>query len=581
MVWKRINDLIARLDKFPLWWLGFILFVVVFYPYLLLKQGSVFVVHDQLDETLMTYVLNARYLGQHVDSFPEILGGIPVSGMQPSAILFIPLYKIFPTFVAFLVQNAVVWFSAFFGMYFAVRELSESDLLSLVLASCFSMLPFLAVYGLSTMGVPLLLYCALCLWKKKRKVVAFLGILMFGLTTHLVLIGYVVLGFWLLGILWSVLAKRGNKWLYLGFWELLATYLVVNRSLFVELLIGTDRYVSHREELVNQALPFWDTVREVFLRSAQHVDSLHQRLILPILLLIILGACFFPRMERRARERYLAAAGGLVVLAGIALLYGICKSEPVVAWKNSQTGFLRYFQLERFYWLYPAGWYLEFVLCLLPWWNSTGQAAWNRPAWKVLALGVLLLPTMLLIRTESSFYRNIDQKNNGSGITGYITWESYYAEDLMDKIEETIGRDMDTYRVAHLGISPAPSLLHGFYTVDGYSNNYPLDYKHRFRKVIERELELNTETASYFDTWGSRCYLFNSQTGTYWSMPKGSGITYEGLLFDMQALKELGCEYLFSGGEILDPERMGLEYMGYFETKTSYWGIYLYRLAQP
>ena len=54
----------------------------------------------------------------------------------------------------------------------------------------------------------------------------------------------------------------------------------------------------------------------------------------------------------------------------------------------------------------------------------------------------------------------------------------------MQEIDDAIGRDKSTYRVAHLGISPAPALMHGFYTVDGYSNNYPLEYKHRFREVI-------------------------------------------------------------------------------------------------
>ncbi|MCM1553272.1 MAG: DUF6044 family protein, partial [Butyrivibrio sp.] len=58
-----------------------------------------------------------------------------------------------------------------------------------------------------------------------------------------------------------------------------------------------------------------------------------------------------------------------------------------------------------------------------------------------------------------------------------------------------------------------------------------------------------------------------------------SGVVYEGLEFDMEALRGLGCEYLFSGGEIADAEQMGLELMGYFETEDSYWGIRLYRLT--
>ena len=146
----------------------------------------------------------------------------------------------------------------------------------------------------------------------------------------------------------------------------------------------------------------------------------------------------------------------------------------------------------------------------------------------------------------------------------------------MSEMEQAIGRDMSTYRVAHLGISPAPSLMHGFYTVDGYSNNYPLEYKHKFRRVIGEELLKNEETRLYFDRWGSRCYLFNGASGTYWNLSKYDNVKYEKLDFDMEALKALGCEYLFSGGEILCAGELGLKFIGYFETEKSFWGIWLY-----
>ena len=199
---------------------------------------------------------------------------------------------------------------------------------------------------------------------------------------------------------------------------------------------------------------------------------------------------------------------------------------------------------------------------------------------KLVILLLCLLPTLQLLKVNSGMYLNVNQRNNGSGITGYISWESWFAEDLMQEIDEAICRDKSTYRVAHLGISPAPALMHGFYTVDGYSNNYPLEYKHRFRRVIAAELEKNEEIRNYFDLWGNRCYLFNSITGNYMRLQKGNSLVYEGLEFDMDALRELGCEYLFSGAEIADATRMGLKSLGYYETEKSYWGIWVYVLEK-
>ena len=592
------------LDRAPLWWLGLLLMGAVFAPYVVMGEKSVFPIHDQLDETLLTYVLNARHLFDGSDVFPELLGGIGRSGMQPSAILFVPLYCFLSPFAAFVVQYAVVFAAGFFGMYFCVREMTESSILSLAAAGCFALLPAQPVYGLSVMGVPLLIYSFLCLCRRKRICLSLVLTIFFGLTTHLVLIGYVMLGFWLLAIIFlmvdsragarrkakahrqdstqpcAAVRQRSIALPVLGFFVLLTVYIAVNYRLFIELLLGKSNYTSHREELVNGALPFWETAKGVFLESAQHAQSLHRYLIVPILVLLLAGAFLYRRLGREDRIRYAAALTGFLLLVGIAALYALCKTPAVTAFKNSRSGFLRYFQLERFYWLYPAGWYLEFALCACIPWHFTAGGLKAQKTVKLLCLAVVLLPTIQLIKVNSYFYMSVNQINNGSGVTGYVSWESYYAEELMCELEEAIGRDKTTYRVAHVGISPAPALMHGFYTADGYSNNYPLEYKHRFRAAMARELEKNESVAAYFDTWGSRCYLFNSVTGNLWMLGKEEHIAYERLDYDIDALNALGCEYLFSCGEIGNAQELGIRLLGYFETPDSYWGVWLYECAK-
>lgn len=571
---QKVNRFISRLDGFPLWIAGIVLMAVNFLPCLILREGSVFPFHDQLDETILSYVFHAKYMGTGTEVFPEMMGGINVSGMQPSAVLFILLYRIFPVFWAFLIQYGVVFASGFFGMYFCAKEITGSSILACGAAGCFSLLPVLPVYGLSVMGVPLLLYAFLCLYQRKHVFSSFLLILLFGLTTHLVLIGYVVLGFWVLALIWMAVKRKPVRLPVLGFLELLLTYLAVNYRLFLERMPGNSGFVSHREEQVNAASPFWNTAWDMFYNGGEHAQSLHKYLLLPILLMLAAGAVLYRRMAKEERQRYLAAAAGMALLVVIALAYGVCKSSLVTDFRNGCSGVLRYFQIDRFYWVYPACWYLEFVLCAAPLWHTLKAAA----SWKLLVLMAALMPTLWQIRDNSFFYSNVNQINNGSAVTGVFSWESLYAEDLMQDLEEAIGRRMSDYRIAHLGMSPAPALMHGFYTVDGYSNNYSLEYKHRFRKVIEKELAKAPETAAYFDNWGSRCYLFNAESGTAWMLGKDRHIVYQGLEFNMDALKSLGCEYLFSCGEILNAADMNLELMGYFETEESYWGVWLYKL---
>lgn len=576
-IFQAVEKGVVWLDGKRLWWLGFILLAGILAPFLLLGEGSVFEIHDQLDETLMTYVLNARYLFTGTKVFPEMLGGVNASGMQPSAVLFIPLYRFLPAFTAFVVQYMIVCAGGFFGMYLCVRKLTESSILAFLTAGIFCMLPIQPVYGLSVLGAPLLIYGFLNLYRREKRILSFVLIAFFGLTTHLVLIGYVVLTFWGLAVAAMLVTKKKNGWVIGGFAFLTFIYVAVNHSLFLELLLGQGGYVSHREELVNYGAPFWENVKGVLQNSAQHVPVYHNYLILPIFAFLLSCILYYPRLSAWGKRTLKLSVGILVTIFLIAAVYGACKSQPVADWKNSVSGFFRYFQLERYYWLYSTLWYLEAALLLSIFWKE--KTSRFPQALKLVLICAVLLPTVLLVKKASILYRNVNQMNNGSEVTGYISWESYYAEELMEELDAFIGRDKSIYRVAHLGISPAPSLMHGFYTIDGYSNNYPLEYKHAFRRIIEKELEKNYPAEAYFDEWGSRCYLFNGESGIYWLVGKDSGFQYKDLQLNVEQMKKLGCEYLFSGGEILNAEELGLELLGYFETEESYWGIWLYGLA--
>lgn len=574
---KQTDVLIQHLDHCTLWWIGILITVVFFLPYFVLGDGCIFEINDQLDESIMNYMLPARHLWDGSTIYPEMLNGVNASGMQPSAVLFLPLYRLISARTAFLTQYIICFLAAFSGMYLLVKEITDSSILAMIAGGCFCVLPLYPVYGLSEFGIPLILYGALCLWKQKNVIWGLLITVVFGLTSHLVYTGYVVLGFWVIALVYALAKKKKNQWFPIGFAVLFAIYVLVNRALIREILFGTGSYISHREEMVSSATPFFETFWNVFQNSAQHAPSLHKYLILPIVLFLILGA--FCKKEETDRNIYKAAVINFLFLIAIALFYAFCHLSAVVDWKNNATGFLHYFQMHRVYWLYPAAWYLEFAwAAAVPWRTKVPHTDARMRVGKLAVILICLLPTLQLLKVNSGMYLNVNQINNGSGITGYISWESWFAEDLMQEIDDAIGRDKSTYRVAHLGISPAPSLMHGFYTVDGYSNNYPLEYKHRFREVIAAELEKNEEVRVYFDLWGNRCYLFNSITGNYMQLKKGNTLVYEGLEFDMDALRELGCEYLFSGAEIGDAERLGLELVGYYETDDSYWGIWVYEL---
>ena len=57
------------------------------------------------------------------------------------------------------------------------------------------------------------------------------------------------------------------------------------------------------------------------------------------------------------------------------------------------------------------------------WWGDgrDKEKVFQQPLIKSVVLVLVLFPTLQLIKVNSYFYMNVNQYNNGSGITGYIS----------------------------------------------------------------------------------------------------------------------------------------------------------------
>lgn len=598
---RGLQNIVPKLNN--LLWMVLPLLVVFFSYFFLLGKDCVFEINDQLDETLFTYVLNGKYLFSGVKSYPEMLGGVPKGGMSVSACLFIPLYKFLPVFQAFMIQYIIVVATAYVGMYLCVKELTGSEIIGFLCGGMFMFLPYQPVYGLSVVGGPLVFYAFLCLYKRKHVIIDRLLILYFALGANLVLLGYVALGFVFLADIWILVSGKKNKRFLLGSLELLLAYILINFSLFSELFLGGGGYVSHREEMVITGNgDFWGSAWDIFLNSGQHAFSYHRKLILPILAVAVFygfrwkgwkrgtDAVEAGRAERarQCRNMYIWLVMILAINVLTALFYGFCQSDMVVDFRNSVSGFFHYFSPQRVYWIYPTAWYVAAGLAAGLLWKDHDFLCKKRLAAGHILAGalicVVLVPTAWNIRQNSIWILNKSQYKNNRSV-GLMSWADYFAEDLMREIDAAIfeetGRTKEEYRVASLGMCPAVALEAGFYCIDGYSNNYSLEYKHEFREIIAKELEKCPGMKAYFDDWGSRCYLFTEESQNYYYLAKDADFRYEKLELDVEKMKELGGEYLFSAAEIEEgnARRMGLELFGVFETEGSYYEVWVYEIS--
>ena len=108
----------------------------------------------------------------------------------------------------------------------------------------------------------------------------------------------------------------------------------------------------------------------------------------------------------------------------------------------------------------------------------------------------------------------------------------YYRSDQYQSMAIKIGKAKDTYWVVSLGLDPMIAAFNGFQTLDGYAPMYSLAYKHRFERIVAKELDRNKAYSDYFRKWGNRAYLFHSP-----GMP---------ILIDFCQASSMGAEYVLS-----------------------------------
>ena len=150
-------------------------------------------------------------------------------------------------------------------------------------------------------------------------------------------------------------------------------------------------------------------------------------------------------------------------------------------------------------------------------------------------LQIIVLFSIFFGQVNSSivpFYKKYVAKENN--YRNIYTFENYYLYEDYKKIKEIVKNQ----RVVSIGIDPMIAIFNDVGTIDGYHNIYPLSYKKKFRKLIEKELDQNSIQTKYFDNWGSRLYAFINDPNK--------------ILLNFDEIKKLGANFVISKYDIKD-----------------------------
>ena len=574
-----MRSIFQRITKKHLFFLGLGVIFLAQIPLFILGTDSIVAYHDQLDGEIISYIYQAKYLFSGKDIIPEFLNGASRTALTPPAPLAVLLFRVMPPFAAYMVMLVLGQIVAFAGMFLLVERLTRQKYIALIAGGLYAFLPFLPLYGLSQYGVPMLLLCFMNLWQKRYRWQSLLYVAFYTGMSSLVLCGFTWIMILGIGTAVLVIGKKWKEHLEMpgAFLIMTGIYLISNLSLVLQILGIGEQAASHKSEYVLEGSSFMGLLKEYFMIGGDHSTDYHKWILILIGLALVISLVEWIVMAEETRK----SAGqqfwwckwllwDLAVILGLCVLAALWNSNGGVALRV-RLGAMGAFQFGRVLWIAPALWYLALSLSLAILWTRKKWLKWLGAGVSVMVLGIVGMQVLKGSSVTDCVQEMVMEEYET------ISWSDYFAIGVMDQVEaflyEKEGLEKSEYKVASLGIDPVAALYHGFYCVDGYSNNYDVEYKHAFRKVIAPELE------AYFDDWGNRCYLFSSEIPGYYNIEKGT-FWYNDLQINAEALKDLGCSYILSAAYVVNAEEIGLELLqeDAIETPESYYRIYIYKI---
>ena len=552
-----------------IWLIGISLAMACALPYIVLGENTYIQIHDYLDLTI-----------PHIKSikdnnlFWDFNGIVPIMcGLKRSLFNFVSpvdlriiFFMILPSYWAIVANIIFVKLFAFIGMYYLLAEhvmSKQSSKVIICISIAFSIIPFYVDYGLSSSGIPLVLYAFFNLFKERKLLISYIVVLFYGLNSILALSGLFVCVVVAVFIITSFFInhKLSVKALY-GLILLSIIYIIINYDLFLNFFIGSSDYVSHREEF-NLHVPFFDLIKgmcKVMLFSQYHAGAF---LAFPVIL-FSLYICVKKNRILREEKSFRYYLIGYFVFCLMCFVLTSLKLFDVRLFKT--------FQFDRLYFLYPTVAFVMFA--------KTLDAIELKKHHITLMLFLLCCCTSyyneeFIWQIEKIVFKQNDLKPS---------YKEFYDEKLFSEVKNSmINIKGSAPKVVCLGIFPAAVQYNGIWTLDASLNNYPLSHKHKFSAVLKNETSKNLKLFDYFEKWGCRCYLFSAelyslgQKGYICSKKDNRSVKH--FSPDVSALKDLECDFILSAVKIENINEIeGIEFVDYFEQPDSYRHIYLYKV---
>ena len=607
MTWS--NTLINFINnKKILLGLGFALLGFYFLPYFLYGKDIYISVYDNLDSNVVWFKVLAhsgKIFADSMEIIPNMMGGLPRLSYDSEFNVILWLYYFFDDFTAYVINDIFIHTFAFMSMfvllsnYFIDDKTPNKNFIVFTAAILFAMIPFWPSGGLSVAGQPLVLWAFLNIRKHQFGKREWIVLALIPFYSSLILSMMFVLAMVTVIFVYDTFKTKKINVVFLAAIAFMSIVFLIVEYRLVLMLFQTG-YISHRVEFVRPTYPIETSLLQLmpvrFLEGYKNTLPLQYTYIVPFLIFVLITT-LLPKSDKK-----------IYTLIGISLFMGTYITQvwmyvfpndffiPVLIvslilltiFKKEYKTLYLLILLEVFLAISSEIWFSDIMKSLTTSFPFLEQLNFSRTvylmpmfwyitlayAFMVLSKKYKLIPlvifVLLVLQMATAFKARFFVKADKA----HLSYKTFYASEQFDLIKKDIGKDPSTYKVGSIGIYPTIAVYNGLYTVDGYSANYPLSYKHTFSKILSDDLKKEKSFQRLFTNWGSKCYLF-SEGETYAYYKKES--VFSNLDFNMEVLDSLDVSYYISANPISDSDKMGVTLINSYLGTKWFWDLYLYK----
>lgn len=558
--------------------------IIIVYSFFNGPSSLWFQIHDNLDSNMVYYKMlkdNDAFFDSS-STIPFLGGSVHASGLvSPLKLTNIP-FLLFDPDIALIVNYIVSIFIALlggilFGKEALGKEWGSYKHIIILVSFCFGILPVFPATQICAASIPLLVWAIFRLYKTSDKKM-YIVVFMYPTLSSFALFEIFICGYIFLFFVFSSFFKKSPQWnIIFSLLVFIGGMIVFDWTTFYTFIFSD--VPSIRETIQYGTVDFSQSIKEflfAFVFGQYHCASSHTFVVFPICTAYVLVQNY-RYFKKRKYIQILKDPFNWFYLWGLfnALMYGLNDWSTFRNFISSILPPLSGFSFARTLWFNGFIWYFMFAILLIRLTKSAIKHKWAISYVVAFSAIICVILTPQTYNTIQLQFKNLYLETTGQ--TTDFTFDEFYSSDLFNTIKQDINYSNE-WSIA-VGLHPAVLEYNEISTLDGYLSSYPQYYKDQFAKLIQPELETNPDAKAYFENWGGRAYIFNSELPY---APKKEAVDYSiKLKIDPIVFKEMNGVYVFSRAKLSNYAELDFSFVGEYSNDSSPYCIFVYKSDHP